>query len=300
MELRQVRLFLAVAAEGSITRAARRMHLTQSALSRQVKALEEQLGTALLERGAHSVALTPAGRLLAVDGERWAAMADELCERVRRAGQGESLHIGYAPTLAGDLLGIALERFSQLHPGVRVKLSDRTTAEMRLGLKNGEFDLVLTAPDRNGGGVLWQELLRRSWRVMLPAGHPLAERDWLKPEDLANERWLIFGREEYPDYWQRISAYFREHGLRPVIAGEFDGRSSLATAVAAGMGVALVAESRIGLPPGLQLLDLRPGPERVVVAAGFAAGSEPGMPCRVLLGELQAVVAERGTGEEPV
>lgn len=298
MELRQVKLFLAVAEEHSITRAARRMHLTQSALSRQVKALEEELGTALLERGAHSVTLTAAGRLMAREGVRWAAMAEELGERVREAGRGESLHIGYSPTLAGDLLGIALERFSQLHPRVRVKLSDRTTAEMRSGLKKGDFDLVLTAPDRDGDGVRWQELLRRSWRVMVAAGHPLAGRDRVLPGDLAGERWLAFGRDEYPDYWQRITGYCRECGLRPVIAGEFDGLSSLATAVAAGMGVALVAESRAVPVPGLRLLDLESGPEPIVVAAGLSAESGPGRPGLVFLGELQRVAWEcqGGTG----
>ena len=71
MELRLVRAFLAVATEGSITAAAARLHLTQSALSRQIKALEDELGVALLERGAHSITITPAGEILVRDGTRW-------------------------------------------------------------------------------------------------------------------------------------------------------------------------------------------------------------------------------------
>jgi DNA-binding transcriptional LysR family regulator len=91
MELRQVRLFLAAAEEGSITAAARRMNLTQPALSRQIKALEEELGVELFTRGAHSVTLTPAGRVLAEEGKK-------LLDRAERAAA--------AAFLAGRVSGI--------------------------------------------------------------------------------------------------------------------------------------------------------------------------------------------------
>lgn len=138
MELRQVQLFLAAAEEGSITGAARRMNLTQPGLSRQIKALEEELGVELFTRGAHSVALTPAGRVLAEEGGKLLERAERVIGRVRAEADGPPLRIGYAPSLAGPLLGLALERFSQLHPRVRVRLFDCSSAEMREGLVQGQ------------------------------------------------------------------------------------------------------------------------------------------------------------------
>src|SRR5688572_27786723 len=110
MELRQLQLFLAAAEEGSITGAAKRMHLTQPALSRQIKALEEELGVELFTRGAHSVTLTPAGGVLQEEGRKLLERAERVVKLVRASAEGEPLRVGYAPSLAGPLLGLALER----------------------------------------------------------------------------------------------------------------------------------------------------------------------------------------------
>ena len=114
MELRQVRLFLAAAEEGSITAAARRMNLTQPALSRQIKALEEELGVELFTRGAHSVALTPAGRVLAEEGGKLLDRAERVVTRMFRdhgidakiAGEFDGVSSLGAAVEAG--LGVAL------------------------------------------------------------------------------------------------------------------------------------------------------------------------------------------------
>jgi len=296
MELRQVRAFLAVVEAGSITAAARRLRLTQPALSRRVKALEEELGVALLERGAHSVSPTPAGEQLCRDGARWVAMAEQIEERVRASGRGEVLRLAYAPSLAGGLLGAGLERFSQVHPRVRVELADCSSAEMKRGLADGRYDLILTVPEEGDGqGVSWRELKRIGWRLAVAAGHRLAGVGQVAAGELAGERWLMFGRDEYPEYWRQVVGYCRAQGLSPGVAGEFDGFSSLSTAVAGGLGVALVAEgSVVGDGSGLRLLELDPAPEPIVLAAGFAAGAEPDLPCQVLIEEIRRVGREAG------
>lgn len=287
MELRQVRSFLAVAAEGSITAAAKKIRLTQPALSRQIKSLEEELGVALLERGAHSVSLTEAGETLAKDGSKWVAMAEQIETRVRAAGAGETLRLAYAPSLAGELLGVALERLAQTHPRVRVRLFDRSTAEMKAGLAAGDFDLIVTVPDESDPGIRWERVLQRGWQLAVAAGHRLAGSGKISPEELADERWLMFGQDEYPDYWSRVTTFCKERGLRPKVAGEFDGVSSLAMAVESGMGVALVAAgSRVG-GGRVEMLELDPAPEPICVAAGLAAGQEAGLPCRVLIEEMR-------------
>ena len=291
MELRQLRLFLAVAEAGSITAAARRVHLTQPALSRQIKALEDELGVALFERGAHSITLTAAGGELVRQGSRLERIAEQVVERVRAAGSGEVIRLGYAPSLAGSLLGLALERFSQLHPRVRVELHDCTTSEMKAGLREGRLDVVLTVPDSGDGPAIdWQPVMRREWRLALPAGHRLAGSPTVSAAELDGESLLVFTREDYPDYWQRVDGFFRAAGLRPRVAGEFDGFASLGAAVEGGLGVALVAAGGRVTPSTdgrLVLSTLDPAPEPICVAVGRLAGKSLPPACQVLVGELQ-------------
>ena len=128
MELRQLRYFVAVAEEGNISRAAKKIFLTQPALSRQIKALEDEIGQCLLERQAHSIRLTPVGEALLREARELLQHADQVLERVRAAGRGVRLRVGYAPSLAAGMLSAAVENFTQAHPNARVELFDLSTA----------------------------------------------------------------------------------------------------------------------------------------------------------------------------
>ncbi|RYD27744.1 MAG: LysR family transcriptional regulator, partial [Verrucomicrobiaceae bacterium] len=146
MELRQLKHFVAVGEAGSITAAAKKLRLTQPALSRQIKALEEELDTTLLERGAHSIQFTPAGEVLLAEARKLVKFSDAMIEKVKSTAIGEPLRVGYAPSLAGEFLSIAIERFTQFHPRVRVSLYDWSSAEMKAGLEAGKLDLIVAAP----------------------------------------------------------------------------------------------------------------------------------------------------------
>src|SRR5688572_25567265 len=121
MELRQLRYFVAVAEETNISRAAQKLFLTQPALSRQIKALEEEIGQCLLERHAHSISLTPAGAALLLEARELLQHAEQVLERVRSSAQTVRLRVGYAPSLAAGLLSCAVEHFAQKHPHARVE-----------------------------------------------------------------------------------------------------------------------------------------------------------------------------------
>ncbi|MBK1880869.1 LysR family transcriptional regulator [Luteolibacter pohnpeiensis] len=272
MELRQLRHFLKVGEMGSITAAARELGLTQPALSRQIKALEDDLGTPLLERGAHSVTLTPAGELLLQESKKLLTFSDGLMEKVRIAGMGEPLRIGYAPSLAGDFLAVAIQKFTQSFPTVRVSLSDCSSAEMGAGLVSGRLDLILAPPGIHVSGAIgWETLMEYGWRLVMPGNHPFANKKVISLKDLSGERLLLYNREHYPEYWESVTRFFRERSLQAKVAGEFDGISSLLSALEAGLGVALLAES---FP-----MDRRRGeviakpleeePERIRVSAGY-------------------------------
>lgn len=173
MELRQLKHFLTVGEAGSITAAAKKLRLTQPALSRQIKALEEELGTPLLDRGAHSITLTTAGEVLLAEARKLLRASETMIEKVRAAAVGEPLRVGYAPSLAGEFLSLAIGRFTQFHPNVRVSLFDWSSAEMRAGLASGKLDLIVAAPCPGlSEPIRWIALREYGWRLVIPSGHP--------------------------------------------------------------------------------------------------------------------------------
>lgn len=288
MELRQLRYFVAVAEELNISRAAKRIFLTQSALSRQIKALEEELGQCLLEREAHSIRLTPAGVVLVAEARMLLEQAEGLVERVRGAGRGPRLAVGYAPSLAAGLLSAAVECLAQTHPNVRVELLDRSSAEMLAGLEDGSLDVALTVGEAKARrGLQWTRLLQVPLQLAVPAGHALAAKKFVPVADLAGEPLLAFSRTDYPEYWEAVLGWLGQQGLRPLVAGEYDGIDSLMAAVESRLGVALVAV-RPGrhLPERVRLKPLKPAPPPVCIAAGRKAGASPNPPLEVFLAEL--------------
>ena len=293
MELRQLRSFIAVAEDGVISRAAQRLHLTQSALSRQIKALEEDLGVTLLERSAHSVKLTQEGEVLLKEGRGVLERADAAVTKVRAAGKAVLLRVGYAPTLTAGILPLAISAFTQKHPRVRVELLDLSSTEMRTGLDQGSLDVVMTVkPAKLDESIHWESLLQEAWCVAMSPNHPLNAKKSISPALLDGARMVLFSQQEYPEYWQRVTSWFKCHGMNALIAGEYDGANSLASAIEAGLGVALVVERMACSFPRLSLKPLKPEPEPVCIAAGVSATRRSDVILQVFVEELKRAAKE--------
>jgi DNA-binding transcriptional LysR family regulator len=289
MELRQLRYFVAAAETGNISRAAQKIFLTQPALSRQIKALEDEIGQCLLERQAHSIRLTPTGEALLREARELLQRADEMLERVRGAGQSSRLRVGYAPSLASGLLSEAVTNFSQKHPNARVELFDLSTKEMLAGLENDTLDVALTVgQERDGHGLKWTQLVRVSWQLALNRHHPLMRRSRVSAAEVARERLLVFCQRDYPEYWNIVTDWLREQRQKPAIAGEYDGVHSLLAAVESGLGVAIVTTSTARLTPkNVRLKTLTAPPKPLCIAAGHRASRTLEKPLAVLIEELR-------------
>jgi len=270
MELRPLRSFIAAAEDGNISRAATRLHLTQPALSRQIKGLEDELGVMLLDRGAHSFSLTPAGELLLREGRVLLERADALEQRVRATAKAQTLRVGYSPSLTASILSPAIEAFTQVHPKARVDLFDLTNHEMMEALQKGVLDVIVTVPGlKEIPDIVWITVQKQNWRVAVPRQHPLLAKKSLVPQDLNEQRLVVYSQKDYPDYWTYISAWFRQQRINARIASECDGVTSLISAVDAGLGIALVVEHTACLiPERVVLKDLDPQPEPLLISAG--------------------------------
>ncbi len=241
MELRQLRYFVAVAEENNITRAAEKIFLSQPALSRQIKALEDEIGQLLLERSAHSFRLTPVGETFLPKARELLQQADRLSHSVRVLNPRERLRIGYAPSMAENLLPTAMKNFMAAHPRFHVELCDLSSSELLQGVENEELDLVLTLqPDHRIRTLTWTPLIHSSWHLVVSREHPLAGQSKVSPAEIAREPLLAFNRRDYPEYWEMISGWLRKHRQNGRLLGEYDSLSSLIAAIVAGMGIAVI------------------------------------------------------------
>lgn len=178
MELRLLAYVVAIAEEGSISGAARRLHLTQPTLSRQLRETEDRLGVVLFARQGRGLAPTPAGEVLVRRAVTLLAEAESTLRDVRLAAQGMSGHltVTFAGSGINGPLGGALSRVRRELPRVELQLQESfNDAEMSAGVLDGRFDLaVQRLPMRDARlstQVWWQEPLT----LFLPAGHPLAQ-----------------------------------------------------------------------------------------------------------------------------
>jgi DNA-binding transcriptional LysR family regulator len=273
MELRHLRYFVAVAQEENVSRAALKLHVSQPALSRQIRDLEEEIGFLLLERNAKSVRLTEAGRVFLAEA-RAVLERVEAAVRVAREvadGSGE-LHIGYAPSLTARMLPGTLRAFHAELPRVRVKLHDLSTEEMVTGLreKNLQIAFVVQPTKAMLRDLRFEQLTRDPMRLAVAPNHPLARKREVTLAEAAREPLITYGRKDYPEYHECLRALFRQARLKPDIAEEHESVSSLIAAVEAGSGVAFVAQS-VECVAGvrLKLLPLSPPLEPLVIGAVF-------------------------------
>lgn len=294
MELRPLRSFIAAAEDGNISRAATRLHLTQPALSRQIKGLEDELGVLLLERGAHSFSLTSAGELLLREGRVLIERADLLEQRVRATAKAQTIRVGYSPSLSAGILSPAIEAFTQVHPKARVDLFDLTTNEMADGLQKGTLDIAVTVPSlKEIPDILWTTVQKQTWRVAMSRLHPLNGKTTLTPADLNEQRLVVYNQKDYPDYWTYVGTWFRQQKINARIASECDGITSLISAVDAGLGIALVVEhTACLLPERVFLKPLSPQPDPLPISAGIQERLKNDKVLAVFIEELKRAGAQ--------
>ena len=297
MELRHLRYFVAVAETENVSRAALKLHVSQPALSRQIRDLEDELGFALLERTAKSVRLTEAGRVFLTEGRAVLQRAEDAVKTARVIATGErtELHIGYAPSLTVRLLPASLRAFQAEMPKVRVRLHDLSTEEMLIGLREGRLHiafLVRPVPAMLRG-LRFVELMRDSLKLAIPPNHPAARRRAIRLIDAVREPFIAYSHKEYPEYHAMLVALFATTKSNPRIVEEHDGGSSLISAVEAGNGVAVVPGSMACMiGPRLKLMSLLPTPEPLIIGAvwpkaGLSPAAERFLSCTKALGKVK-------------
>jgi DNA-binding transcriptional LysR family regulator len=249
VDIRKLRHFIAAAEERSINAAARRLNITQPPLTRQIQALEEELGVPLFTRANWGIELTPAGRELLSYARDISAHVDMVTEKIKRIGAGMEGHLelGVYGSAMLDFVPEVLRRFAQSHPDVRVSLSVGRKDRQIDALRQGR---ILVAIDRyfpDTPGLRFEAIATESVMVAVNEANPLAEKDGITVADLRGE--ALVG-EQGTSILSAVAATFLSHDFQPRIEHRAPDMITAAIFVSYGLGCALVPESlkRFQLP----------------------------------------------------
>ncbi|WP_328679374.1 LysR family transcriptional regulator [Streptomyces sp. NBC_00343] len=244
VHVRDLRYFVAVAEELHFTRAAEKLYVSQPALSKQIRALERQLGAELFRRDRQGVALTGAGAALLPYARRvlavWAEGASALAEV--SAAEHSTLVVGMSTSPGrGGLLPAIRSRFTAARPAANVRLRQVSWDDPTAGLADGDADVAfvwLPLPDAERYG--WTVVAEEPRLVALPETHPLAARAEVDFADLVDEPFLALPSDAGPlrDHWLALDA---RGGRLPRIGAEIASTEETYEALVAGLGICLVA-----------------------------------------------------------
>ncbi|MFC5560138.1 LysR family transcriptional regulator [Ureibacillus thermophilus] len=244
MELRQLRYFVEVAEREHISDAAEHLHVAQSAVSRQIANLEEELGTALFERVGRNVKLTPIGKIFLEHAITALNAIDYAVKQVEEYldPQRGSIKIGFPTSLASYVLPTVISAFKKEYPDVSFHLRQGSYRYLIEAVKNRELNLAFLGPvPRKDESINSMILFNENICALLPANHRLAKRDKIHLDELRNDNFVLFP-EGYILHKVVVDAC-KSAGFLPKVTSEGEDMDALKGMVAAGIGVTLLPES---------------------------------------------------------
>jgi DNA-binding transcriptional LysR family regulator len=241
LDLRQVRTFLAVAREGSFTRAARVLHYAQSSVTAQVQGLETELGAPLFDRLPRSVELTPVGRSFLPNAERLIKMAEEAYQAAQAHGEPAGpLALSASESVLTYRLPQLLRTFQADYPDVRIALQPAALSEFGPPI-HASVDIAISINERIMDPQLIVHVLRREpIRAVVSREHPLAAKRRVTPEEIAAEQLLL--TEETCSYRAVFERALTQSGARPRRTLQFASVEAIKQCAHARMGVAVLPE----------------------------------------------------------
>jgi DNA-binding transcriptional LysR family regulator len=278
VELRHLRYFLAVAEELHFGRAAEHLHIVQPALSKQIAALEKELGVRLLERTKRRVELTDAGRAFLEDARNVLAQADLAADRARSAGRGDRgvLVVGFIPPALNSVLPPALNRYRGEHPDVRLVLRELTNRQAVDGVLADRIHISFVRVPFDDHGLCCEPVYEEPVVLALPSDHPLTALEAVPLGALCDEAFVMIPRVQEPELHDYYIALCQEAGFSPHIVHEVNTTVVGVGLVASGVGVSFVPSStRVMARTGVVYRPLRDPTPRFRMAAVWRRDADP-------------------------
>ncbi|CAM2959422.1 LysR family transcriptional regulator [Paenibacillus sediminis] len=279
MELRQLQYFVKVANKEHVTQAAEELHVAQSAVSRQIHQLEEEIGVSLFMQKGRNLQLTPVGQMFCKRIENILKDIDKAVLEVHEFLDPEKgeIRIGFPHSLGIHLIPSIVAEFRKKYPNVRFRFKQGMYPSLIRDVISAEVDLAFVSPfpEKNdqvaGEVVLTEELF-----AILPPNHPLANEESIRLEQLKDDKFVMFssGYSLRPIVWQACL----EAGFTPKIAFEGEETDAIRGLVAAGMGVSLLPEIALFQTNPLQPARVRISEPRITRTIGLIHRADDKLP----------------------
>jgi LysR family hydrogen peroxide-inducible transcriptional activator len=245
MEIHQLRYFVAVAEEGSFSRAAAKVRVAQPSLSQQIRKLEAEVGQPLFDRLPRSVVLTEAGRCL-IDYARQILASIGDARRCVDELKGEiagKVAVGAIPTIAPYVLPELVVTFQKHYPDVTLEIVEDVTKGVTRRIDAGELDVALVSTCQQSPTLRRESLGTEPLLALVPKAHTLAKKDFVEFDDLKSLRFLLL--HEMHCLSQQVNHLLESRRLRPEIALAGSQLNTIANMVAASIGVSIVPQMMV-------------------------------------------------------
>lgn len=244
IEVRHLRLVAAIAREGAMTRAARHLNLTQSALSHQLHEIEEWLGTPLFFRVSNGMILTPAGEELLVSARIVIEEMQSAEDTIRNlaAGQAGTLRLSIEGHTNFPWLTSLLKRFQQEFPRINVTIIPEVTSNPAQALLDGKLDLAIVYRTQKAKPLVFHPLFRDEMILVSSSSHPLALRSCLEPEDFEKVTLIILSCPQEDSIVRKI---LQPAGITPRALYYFQSLDAIAEMMYANVGVSILPRSLV-------------------------------------------------------
>jgi DNA-binding transcriptional LysR family regulator len=248
MELRHIRSFLSIAETLHFGRTAELIHISQPALSLQIRALEEDVGVRLFERNRRKTTLTAAGAAFRDDAATALSQLEQAIRRARLAASGKLglLRIGFVSTAGTEIVPNIVRQFRKSNPEVEFSLRNILTAEQVQMLESGSLDVgFLRLPIGGHSALDVVTVHRERFVLVVPSSHKLAERKRVRLREVAGEAFVMYERTYAPGFHDLIYGIFRDARIAPNVSQTAVEIPMLISLVASGMGISILPASTV-------------------------------------------------------
>jgi DNA-binding transcriptional LysR family regulator len=248
MELRQIRSFLSISETLHFGRTAELIHLSQPALSLQIRALEEEVGVRLFERNRRKTTLTAAGLAFRDDAAAAVSQLDQAIRRARLAGEGKLglLRIGFISTAGNEIVPNLVRRFRDSNPDVVFSLRNILTTDQIQMLVAGSLDVgFLRLPIGEHPELEIVEVHREPFVIVTPLTHKLAKRKKVALHELSGQDFVMYERSYAPGFHDLIFGMLRDAGVVPNVCQTAGQMPTLISLIDSGMGISILPASAV-------------------------------------------------------
>lgn len=245
MRIQQIRYFLTLAEELHFWKTAEKLHTSQSTLSRQIQALEEELGLELFERDKRNVKLTAAGEFLKNNWIHWLTEFDRSKLQARKIHEGVSgiVSITYPGSIAFRFLQELLRIIHKEMPDLKVELMEPTDQDTERLLLDFKVDLALSRDKINAPGIAFEKLDSEPVCLVVPENHSISKENFRSLKDLKDENFIISSLHHSTHFAGLLRKIFAQQEMEPKTIIESDFGSMILALVSKGMGISILPHS---------------------------------------------------------